>query len=390
MKKNIFLIIIIIIIIISVFSCKKDIKISFNNLSSKRIILKSIKLDSINYSEIKSSLSGFLEIRNDSIYFIDKRFGFIFSFDSIGVFHSKKMGQGKGPDEINTAYIDGFTSLVNGDRFFLGSSFDVHVHNSESDRKYIFSMGWKGNQNVKKVRLNKNPDPKEFALYTLDYENLILRPDSHNNIFIPIYGENDKFNGFSNKKYYLDGRILAKLNLKSKKIEKILGRRSKKYLDYKYIGQHAYFSYDIDKKDNFYISHEIDSLIYVYNKDYVLKYTFGNKGINMDTDYYEVPFFNIKEVRKAFFDSKPKKGWYGFVEYIDDYDLFFRSYKKNKKSKFDGLQIYKNNQLISDINVPKGFRVIGNIENVFYSDVLVENDTILKSYYFKLNKQLLR
>ncbi len=375
------------IFLITVFSCskKKNTDYTFKNLTSKNIKLNSIELDTLNYPELESSLSGYLEVKNDSLHFIDNQYGWVFSFNSKGQLKSRRMGQGKGPKEINTSSIDGFVSLNTGERLFLGSSFDVHIHKPNLERKASFIMDWKGNQDAEKVRKQPVPDASEFALYTLDYEHLKLRNDSNDNIYIPIYGENERFNGFINSRYYDEGRILAKLSLKSGKVEKIFGRRSKEYLKYKYVGQHAYFSYDIDKNDKFYISHEIDSLIYVYDKDFKPLFSFGNNGLKMDTDYYKVPNFDLNEVRKALFESKPNKGWFSYLEYIDEYDLLFRSYKKSGSEKFEGLQIYKGVELIADIEVPKGFKVIGNIGNTFYSDIIIEDDIKMKSYSFKLN-----
>ena len=361
------------------------------NESSKSIKIDSLNLNLIEYPDLKSSsLSGFIRLNEGNINFIDQRFGWIYKFDLNGKLVSKHLGQGEGPFELNTAFVDGVVNLNNNDWLFMGSSFDIHIHSKDDlERKLLFTLGWVGNSNYADVRGSKTPNPEEFALYTLDYQNLTLRKDSNDNVYIPIYGESNNFNGFQNDRYYKEGRILAKLSLKTGKVEELLGNRSKEYLEYKYVGQHAYFSYDISKKDNFYVSHEIDSLIYVYDKNFKPLYTFGNEGLNMDKNYYEVPYFNMKEIKKAIFDSKPTKGWYSHVEYIDEYDLLFRSYKKNEKDKYDGLQIYKSNKLIADIEVPKNFKVIGSHGNRFYSDAIVVNDTKLINYYFEIPLSLL-
>jgi len=245
-------------------------------------------------------------------------------------------------------------------------------------------LGWFGNQNVDEVRESDTPDPNEFSLYTLDYENLTLRADSKNYLYIPIYAENPRFNAFSSSRYYEEGRILAKLDLKEGKIEQVLGKRSAEYLKYKYLGHHATFSYDIDGKDNFYIGHEIDSIIYKYDNDFNLIGKFGFAGKAMDQNYKEVPEFDLRLLREAYGKDRPTRGYYHYVEYIDDQNLLFRSYTKGGSSTVDGLQIYKNESLIADVHVPKGLVVRGYIAPYFYGESILENDEDLQLYRFKL------
>ena len=70
---------------------------------------------------------------------------------------------------------------------------------------------------------------------------------------------------------------------------------------------------------------------------------------------------------------------------MDEIDLLFVSYRKDSED-LDGLQIYKNGQLIADVIVPKKFRVMGYIAP-YYSYIiplLDEEDDSLIMYRFKL------
>ena len=51
--------------------------------------------------------------------------------------------------------------------------------------------------------------------------------------------------------------------------------------------------------------------------------------------------------------------------YIDD-NFIFRGYTKSNL-KNDGLQVYKNDLLIADLNFPKGYKIIGKIDNDYYA-----------------------
>lgn len=73
-------------------------------------------------------------------------------------------------------------------------------------------------------------------------------------------------------------------------------------------------------------------------------------------------------------------------KFMDETDLLFVSYRKDSEDS-DGLQIYKNGQLIADVIVPKKFRVMGYIAPYYYSYIiplLDEEDDSLIMYRFKL------
>jgi len=381
-------------LLLVIYSCQKktvdENLIGSTPLSKKDLKIQTIKVEFMNLDEIETSYTGFFKILDDQIYFIDRRFGWVFIFDKDGKLLGQKLGQGKGPYELNTSYVDAHLILPNKKHLFLGSALDTHLHDENYLREQTFIVNWVGSKNIEQVRTQPNPDPEEFALYTLDYENLILRADTKGNIYIPVYGETQYFNAFSNENYYKEGRILARLNLETKKVDKLIGKRSPDYLKYKYLGHHSFFYYDIDSKDRFYISHEIDSLIYVYNSDFQDVLTFGNAGIGMDTRYTEVTEFNKNKIKDAYFNDRPKRGYYHYVEYFDEFDILFRSYTKGQRDNYDGLQIYKSAILIGDVEVPKGLVVKGYIAPYFYCESFIEDDEELKLYRFKINPEFLK
>jgi hypothetical protein len=352
---------------------------------SKDIQIDSISIEAINISNISTSFSGVFEIFDNKINFVDQRFGWVYQFNPNGKLINRYLGQGEGPNEINTSYIDGYVKLGNGNHTFLGSTFDLHIHSgSDFERIRSYTFSWDGEQDVNKVRSSSSPDVNQFALYTLDYQNLIIREDQNSNIYLPIYGETRYFNGVNSDFYYDEGHILARLNLESGKIDKVLGKRSNRYLENRYLPHHAFFSYDIDQNNYFYISHEIDSLIYKYNKEFELVSVFGAKGVNMNTDYIPMKEFDPKVFKDLYFNQRPKLGWYSYLEFVDELGLLFRSYKKGEHSLKDGLQIFDDETLIADVEVPKSFRVKGYIKPYIYGELQNQNDSKLNLYRFKL------
>ncbi|WP_299132742.1 hypothetical protein [uncultured Tenacibaculum sp.] len=356
------------------------------NISKKNILINKIKIDTLLFDSIESSYSGFLKIYKNEINFIDRRFGWFFTFDKNGKLISKKLGQGGGPKEINTGYIDAYKRLPNGKHLFIGSSYDVHIHKNDFEREKTFVMKWNFTTKDHKITLD-NLDPLNHKLYSPHYMNFKLEAPSSDEIYFPIEAKHQLFNSFNSKKYYEDARIFAKLNLNNGKIETLFGKKSREYLKYKYLGFYDTFDYETDSKGRFYVSFQPDSLVYVYNKNYKNLYSFGNSG-RFKTEFAEFNSKNINnnnEFIKEANKKKPKTGFYTMIKVFEKQDLLFRSYHKPNSKKSDGLQIYKGTTLVADLDVPSWFKVIGYIEPYFYSEaVLSEDELSLKSYRFSL------
>jgi hypothetical protein len=76
-------------------------------------------------------------------------------------------------------------------------------------------------------------------------------------------------------------------------------------------------------------------------------------------------------------------GFYYWVHHINGYT--FRSYKKQGVESQNGLQIYKGETLIGDVEVPANFKVIGYIKPYFVTKIICdEENERAKFYKFKL------
>ncbi|CAL2089320.1 hypothetical protein [Tenacibaculum sp. 190524A05c] len=377
------------IIIVSCSKAKSD-KDFFNgkNFSQKRIIIDSIKIDTLDFEVVESSFDGFLKIDNNNINFIDSRFGWFFTFDKYGHLISKNLGQGAGPKEINTGFIDAYIKLSNGKHVFIGSGYDVHIHNEDFEREKILIMQW----DLKNESYEINPqnlNPEMHRLYSPDYSNFNLQQISDNEIYFPILAQHRFFNKFNSHRYFEESRILAKLNLDSKKIESLEGRKSREYLRYSFLSNYDFFDYQHSLKSNkTFITYEVDSLIYVYDKSFNNIYSFGNSGKHIgNTDFFEYKggLNNEKEFREAYTFEKSKTGFYKNLIYFEDEDILIRTYFIGNSRTQDGMQVYIKNELIADVRVPKAFKVIGKIGDYFYSDIVInEEDNYFKCYKFKL------
>lgn len=348
--------------------------------NKKDIHIENIEMDSIDLPHIESSYLGFTRIVSNSIYFIDQRFGWIFEFDRNGKFQNRFLGVGRGPAELNTSLIDGYEHLKDGRNIFIGPGNDCHIYkaNFMKDKSYIMDKRYKRG----KLRMNKYaPDMPE--IYTLSYEKLTVK-NYKDNLYFTVVSEHPAFNFIRTPaKYFENCRIIAKMDLSNGKITDLLGRYSPVYRENKSFKQISLTSFDIDNHGDFYIQQEADSLIYVYDRNFTIKKAYGFKGNHIDLP--SRPLTTIDDFRKYYKEEREKKGYYNWIEFIDETGLLFRSYKKGEDSSSDGLQIYKDNVLIADVNVPKDFKVVGFIDPYYYSNEFIndENENI-KIYRFKL------
>lgn len=347
---------------------------SKEQIEINQLNLERIKLDSINTSSFGESLI----LPDNTIAFIDKHFCRVSVFDTIGKFHQSYLGLGGAPNETQIGRIAAHTLLSDGRLVLFGYNLDFHVFkNYANDKMFIL-----------KRRCTDNSIDGNSETYTNQYGDMVCR-SYKNKIYFNIFSEHPKFNFLDHTDEYLKKcRHIWEIDIDKQKDTRLLAKGYPESYS-KDPKKHVIFMgtcYDIDRNGNFYVCYDTDPYIYVYNNDFIPEKAFGIEGKEMNTDYLYID--NYKECRKNFRSERNNKGYYYWIEYVDETKLLFRSYKKDSKSE-DGLQIYKDNVLFAEVNVPKGFRVMGYIAPYYYSYIiplLDENDDSLIMYRFKLDE----
>lgn len=372
----------IIISFITFMSCNKD--TSKEKLFAKvenpapTNAIQNIETEEFNLDYIESSYVGILDVYQNNILFIDKKFCYIYFFDSKGHLIQRKLGQGQGPTELSTGMIDGYTQLYPHGFFFVGGGNDCHLYDSDLNVLKRYSINKGGSR---KGRGRGNYD---FPwIYTLSYEHLIMKAyDKY--LYYTVFSEYQDMNFIdSPKSYFQNAHYLCKMNLETGNVEKMLGKYPPVYDEKEELKQFSFIDFDIDANGNFYISFEGDSLIYMYNKNFSPIKTFGYAGKNMKESKRVLSTFS--QFQEYYEKDRKESGFYTQLKYIRDTNLLFRSYTKGDEEKTDGLQIYKDGVLQGDIEVPKSFYVIGYIAPYYYAAIDIdEENEIIKMFRFKL------
>lgn len=344
------------------------------------LILDSIKLDSINNSSFGESFMT----KTGDIVFVDKRFCTVSHFDPNGHLKATHLGYGGGPNETQIGRIAACTMLNEGRLLLMGYNLDVYLYS------YNFQHHAKGSYTFEKqfmINREKKDNIYESSLtYTNQYNDMVCRNYAEC-FYTNVYAEHPEFNYLQNMEEYLSYcRHIWEVNYHTGKDGRLLAAGfPESYFNHIY--QNTIFvgsCFDIDHSGNFYVNYELDSLVYVYDQNFHPLSTFGYQGLNMDTNF--LPIKDYKSCRSNYRKERNTKGYYYWIEFVDETKTLFRSYKK-KDIRYDGLQIYKDNKLIADVSVPKNLKVMGYNNPYYYSYVIPsmdEEDNSLILYRFKL------
>ncbi|MDO5978347.1 hypothetical protein [Flavivirga spongiicola] len=351
---------------------------------NSNISFNSISMDTISIDGSKTSLVGRWSCLDDKLIFGDFYYGSFYIYDTNFNFKNKVLSRGRGPNEIPSKKWVDYT--VHDDQIFIiGSSYDYYIVNNRTWKKEKSSRLNFSNESTNIKKLFNDPKPHYLGLYEVNYPGLNLSFLNSGKLLFSISTTHPKVNAYTSRVFYDEFNTIATLDLKNNKIENMFCNYSPIYQDYEYIPQFSNVLFT-KSKDELLFSFEADSLIYRAKEDNIITSKYGNKGRNISAEYPEVTTTdNYVGVYKT---DRAQFGYYKYLKSIPDTGILFRGYQKDKPSKMDGLQVYRDNNLIGDVNVPIGFRIIGYIEPYYYAqlppDDLKEEFTLFK---FKLDNQ---
>lgn len=343
---------------------------TFSN--EKMITVDSLNIETIFVDSIENcSYTGFSGVRGDSIYYLDRVLSYLYTISEDGHVGFRELGLGKSSNELPLKYSMQVSYDDEGESFdFMGGSYDM----------YIYSKDQKTSRVDMKPAGDKNSYSSSTA-YTL-WDEVIMESDK-DYIYYNILGNNEKVDIFHRDDYLEKAAIIMRVSKKNGEMAPI-GRYSDYYAANKSKLKHLpYYYFDKDGDGGFYVTYQADSTIYHYDKDFNVIARFGIQGRDMCVDYSN-PGTTLESFVEAYQSDKGKVGRYYWIKKCGDY--VFRSYFKSKEADTDGLQIYKDNVLIGDVDVPHGFRVAGKCENYWVTTLSFNNEPEQMHFYrFKID-----
>lgn len=340
--------------------------LKWNDLHVERIVLDSVPSSYV----IESGLF------DRHVYVVDRNLCLLYNFDLSGKFVKKALGTGHAKNETVLSQIQTHAFLENGDLFLFGSSGDHYLYDKDIQLKDFMMIYYERDKNQRNDDLYDDP-----LYYTHEYGDMVCRP-YRNSVYFNVHLGISGFNYVDATERYLQSAA----NIMETRLDKHeLGRLLAVGYPESYFSQSskkamfAAVKFDISHNGEFYVTYEADSLIYKYDNDYTELQCFGFSGKDMNLDYRNIN--SRKELGKYWREDSRTKGYYNWLEYVDETGMLFRSYQKGGDEETDGLQIYKEGVLLGDVNVPKGFRVMGYIAPYYYSYVIPDEDNAMMYLY---------
>lgn len=341
-------------------------------LESKRTMveLEKVQLDSVHCSG--ESISGVTP--SGRIFYYDIYFCWLYEFNTDGTLAGRYMGYGRGPEESMVKQCVLGSMSKDGEFALMGGSLDFEYFTKDHKVINYFMI----------TKSRDDSSPEDF----LTYSNPVFDASARlydGKMYMGMTSDNPAFAYFFTNTEYLENSYrIGIVDLKSGEAlpMAVKGFPSVYESDpYKYTSFDC-VDFDIDNEGNMYLGFQADSSIYVFDKEFRTKFAFGVAGSAMDLSYNKI---QTESDLPFFMENIETKGYYSRIEYIDETGICFRSYKKGSHAQYDGLQIYKDGDLIGDCEVPKSFKVTGYVAPYYYSQVFNgDDDGELMMYRFRL------
>lgn len=327
-----------------------------------------------------TSLIGEFFLQEDTLCFADAGLASIFCYDLEGKYIENHLSRGRGPQEIL-----GLNIITNDKKgyYILDESWNIYRIDRKWNRIKENRIDWNSDKSIK--YLYNHPDPNETGIYELEYASSNLRTLGKDYLVIPIVTEHVKYNSYGGafaSHFYENTYTIGILTQDSAKLVKMMCNRSPIYSQYSYVPNFKNVIFDT-YQDTLFFSFEIDP--HIYQMDFSTSQTigFGEAGQQMNTDYPETK--SLEDADEHYGEDRQKCGYYYYLKYVPETVLLFRSFQYGTPLAYDGLQVYKNQLLVAEYQVPKGFRVIGYVPPYYYAEGKPDIDKEAMVFYrFKL------
>ncbi|MCC5939153.1 MAG: hypothetical protein JJU34_17875 [Lunatimonas sp.] len=349
-------------------SCQEDNGVKYLGESveftpKKEISIDSIKIDTLINNDIFFSGLGTWVIFNDSLTLLDRKLVSAHVFSDDLVHRSTNLGRGDGPNSINNIILE--TTIMDDYLVILGGSYQYFFINKnwEIVKRGQFDFY---HENTSYEELLNNPKAHNVGHYDVFIEHLKLGHDYRGNLVFSITIPHPDFNYLWHEKFYQEARVLGKVNPDDPKVS-IHGGYSPIYHRYRFLSTLTGAPFSYLDADTYIQGYEADSILYKLSGFGEVQYAFGVAGKEMNIAYENFKAEDVEEYEAVWKLDRDRYGYYHSVDYVRETGLLFRGYTKSNPL-VDGMQIYRDDTLIGDVEVPKGFQFVGYKAPYYYGE----------------------
>lgn len=343
------------------------------------IKVDTIEVDTIKIDASETSLMGRWSMYDDKLYFLDHNLIGVKEYDLDGNYIDTYIRKGNGPNEWITPFVDFCfdidRNLISIDRNWIINQYDTSY--TKTTTPYIF-LSDKSYDDEQWNDLLNNPNIEDLHMYSFNLNSRKVLTIGEN-LLIPVVVEHVAYNGYEvehSSDFWRESSNFMFINLKNKSTECVFATYPPVYSKSN-IPIFSDYSFDKLESEDIIVSYAADSLIYVRNRDGVLKHSFGFDSGVVESDYTQTKTFN--EYSEKMKQAKKNHSYFTYLKAVDDYVI--RGYKR-KGDRGYGFQIYKDENLIGKIETNEEITVLGSHNNYLYAtlpaDLEGDNFRIIK------------
>lgn len=339
-------------------SCKDS-----STVSSHRGVVKNDMhvemLDSITLQMDSTSMRGNFFMRGNELFFADVYFNKLFLLGTDdGMVRSARFNKGKASNEISNFMF--MYPIENNENtiFFIDSScnFFTFTDTAENIQKHgMIDFGWK------KMKKGDYESPSVYNIMEMSDFDFKISQINDSVYIIPVSLISRNL-GEKTVERFKKGHIFASLNKNTMDVDNVFGRFPDIYSD-KPTNLFEFFSYDM-AGDTIFVSHCIDSTIYVYKYPDELLFTMGYECPDIDRDYttgHDIDW-------TIFGKDREHVGINTQIYHSNTDDTLLRIMNTGSKNgNKHYMQVYRNCDLVAEVEVPAAFKCLGNTGNTYYA-----------------------
>jgi len=365
------------------FACgtKDNVNFSLAPDSKVEISIRDLSVDTLYLDSVPSSYMLFSGVHEDYLYVLDRRLCQLYRFETSGKLRDKKLGIGHAKNETDIIRPDLHAFLSDGSLFMNNANGDYYTYDADFIYKDRFRIHYNRRSDFTKSWEELYPSPYSY----IDTDGQCCRAYGHRvfySVCLSLRNGNDYFGQTEN--YLRQAANIVEVDLDKRGFGRLLAVGYPDSYRERPLSKALFNKVRFDVADNgdFFVTYQADSLIYCYDETYRPVACFGVEGTGMDKEYRE--FATEKETYENAREEISSKGFYNWLEWVDETGVLFRSYQKGDGADVDGLQIYRDGVLVGDVDVPKGLRVAGYVAPYYYSYVMPDEEReVLYVYRFK-------
>ena len=356
--------------LVSCISCSEN---QMSVHKGKRLMTHQLSLvDSVMVDADATSGRGNFFMVDSFVYFADCYYMALYQYKQDGTFVKRHFGKGQGPNELVSFMYSYPIKDSGGECFLIDPSnimFSYNTDDYQLKKRGRLDFGWENvdKDNYDSPSVYNIMEMSDFGINMIALnDTLALMPVS----FV------DRLLGEVSVDRYHKGHVLAELNLRTMKVEKVVGKLPKIYLD-KPTPLFEFFQYDMSG-DTLFVNHAVDSLIYVYKYPDQLLYTMGYEVEKVNRDYTVGYEYDMK----TFTGDLKKVGSNIGLSYVPEENLLFKTVLEGFSNRKTHLQAYKGSNLVLEAEMPPFFKFLGYKNGIVYGVRMLPLETEDEYMYF--------